>query len=150
MSVGDRIGQPRFRSASSRAFVSLIVAAEHLSQDMGDLCARHEITGDQYNVLRILRGAHPRGHPRGEIRKRLMRRAPDVTRLLDRLEAQGLVARAQGDEDRRASVARITPKGLALLERLDPEAETLMRRLTAPLSPDELRELARLCDALVP
>ena len=150
MPVANRVGQARFRSTAAQAFVGLVVAAEHLSQEMGDLCAAHGITGDQYNVLRILRGAHPDGHPRREISARLMRRSPDVTRMLDRLAAQGLVTRAQGDEDRRASVARITPKGVAMLERLDPEAEALMKRLTSALSADELRELARMCDALVP
>lgn len=150
MSIAERVGQTRFRSAAARAFVSVVVAAEHLTAEAGAACAQHGITGEQYNVLRILRGAHPGGHPRREIARRLMRRSPDVTRLLDRLEAQGLVVREQGAEDRRLSMARITRQGLALLGRLDPEMEALMARLTSGLKAAELRELARLCDALVP
>src|SRR5215204_2537155 len=64
-----------------------------MSQRMNDVCRKHGVTHDQYNILRILRGVHPTGHPRCEITKRLISRAPDVTRLLDRLVRQGLVER---------------------------------------------------------
>lgn len=150
MSIHERVQQRRFPTLAAQAFVSVVVAAEHLTQEAGDLCAQHGITGDQYNVLRILRGAHPGGYARGEIGRRLMRRSPDVTRLLDRLVRQGLVAREQGEEDRRISLARITPEGLELLQRLDPEMEALMERMIAPLAGEELRQLVRFCDALVP
>lgn len=150
MTIEERVRQQRFPSPAAHAFVSIVVAAEHFTQQAGDLCARHGITGDQYNVLRILRGVYPGGYARGEISRRLLRRSPDVTRLLNRLARQDLVMREQGDEDRRVSVARITPEGLALLERLDPEMEVLMKEMTAPLTVDELRQLVRLCDALVP
>jgi DNA-binding MarR family transcriptional regulator len=113
------------------------------------LCARHGITGDQYNVLRILRGTHPGAYSREEIRKRLLRPTADATRLLDRLIRRGLVVREQGEEDRRLSLARITPEGLDLLERLDPEVEVAMAEATAKLTAEELRELVRLCDRLV-
>lgn len=150
MSIEERVRQKQFPSPAAHAFVSVVVAAERLTQEAGDLCERHGITGDQYNVLRILRGVYPDAYSRGEIGGRLMRRSPDITRLLDRLGRQDLVTRERGDEDRRLSLARITPKGLALLERLDPEMELLMERMTAPLGPHELRELVRLCNALVP
>lgn len=149
MSIEARVRQQRFPSPAAHAFVSVVVAAEHLTQEAGEVCARHGITGDQYNVLRILRGVYPGGYARGEIKRRLMRRSPDVTRLLDRLARQDLVERERGDEDRRLSLARITAEGLALLKRLDPEMELLMERMTAPLDSHELRELVRLCDTLV-
>jgi DNA-binding MarR family transcriptional regulator len=151
MPVRDRVALSRdFANAVTEAWVSLIVAADRAVQRAEAVCARHGITEGQYNVLRILRGVHPRGHPRSEITRRLLRRAPDVTRLLDRLERKGLVERSRSSGDRRLSVARITSAGLALLERIDPELEREMAQVMAPLSEAQLRTLARLCDALVP
>jgi len=76
--------------------------------------------------------------------------SPDVTRMLDRLVRRGLVARVQDPADRRLSVATITKAGLTLLERIDPELESVQQAATAVLTPAQLRQLARLCDALVP
>jgi DNA-binding MarR family transcriptional regulator len=149
MSIREKIQQKRFRSLAAHTFVSVVYAAEHLRQPVAALCARYGITGDQYNVLRILRGTHPGAYSREEIRNRLLRPTADATRLLDRLIRRGLVVREQGEEDRRLSLARITPEGLDLLERLDPEVEVAMAEATAKLTAEELRELVRLCDRLV-
>lgn len=150
MSISERIQQRRFTSAASEAWVSVIVAADHLTQQAEEVFKRHGITGDQYNVLRILRGARADGLARQDITQRLIRRAPDTTRMLDRLERAGLVERRPGAHDARLSIARITKLGLDLLEELDPEIERLMEEATSPLSPDQRRQLAKLCDALVP
>jgi hypothetical protein len=79
---------------ASEAFVALLRVAGQLQRDLDDACHEFGLTHDQYNVLRILRGVHPEGHPRFEIAARLVRRAPDVTRLIDRLERRGWVRRA--------------------------------------------------------
>lgn len=150
MPVRERVQQRRFRSAAEAAVVSLMVAADHLEQAFEAVYARHGVTREQYNVLRILRRAHPRGHPRGEVARRCIHRSPDVTRMLDRLARRGLVGRARDPEDRRCSVATITQAGLALLARIDPELDAETRRVTAPLAKAQLRRLARLSDALVP
>lgn len=150
MPVRERLQQRRFGSAASAAVVNLMVAADHLEQGFEAVCARHGITGQQYNVLRILRGIHPRGHPRGEVARRCIHRSPDVTRLLDRLARQGLVARGRDPKDRRLSIATITKAGLALLRRMDPEIEQAVAAATKPLTQTQVRRLARLCDALVP
>ena len=150
MPIRERVQQRRFKSPAAEALVSVVVAAEHFTQQADGLCARHGITGDQMNVLRILRGVHPEGHPRYEVARRLMGRSPDVTRLLDRLERQGLVQRERSGDDGRVSVARITKAGLKLLATIDPELNELMQSVTRPLSQADLRQLARLCDALVP
>lgn len=150
MPIRERVQQRRFPSLGAAALASLVVAANHFVQASGAICERQGITGDQYTILRMLRGVHPRGHPRGEIARHLMQRSPDVTRLLDRLARQGLVARTRGDEDGRHSIATITGSGLALLRRLDPDLDRLMQSVTAPLGPGQLRTLTRLCDALVP
>ena len=151
MPIREQIQQRRaFRSVTSEAVVSLMVAADHLDQVAEAVCQRHGLTSDQYNVLRILRGVHPEGHPRCEIARRMIHPSPDVTRMLDRLCRQGIVTRARNPEDRRESIATISPAGLALLERVDPDIEQAQAELTSALSEPELRRLSRLCDALVP
>ncbi|HET7426302.1 MAG TPA: MarR family transcriptional regulator [Gemmatimonadales bacterium] len=150
MSIQDRLQQRRWRSLPDQAVVSLLVAAEHFEQVVAPVWERHGITADQYNVLRILRGVYPDGHPRHEIARRMIHRAPDVTRMLDRLVRQGVVARVRNPDDRRESIATITKAGLALLERVDPEVHAAQAALTAPLGERDLAQLVRLCEALVP
>ncbi|HUR95140.1 MAG TPA: MarR family transcriptional regulator [Gemmatimonadales bacterium] len=150
MPIRERIQQRRFRTLADEAVVSLMVAAEHFEQAVTPVWERYAVTADQYNVLRILRGVHPGGHPRNEIARRMIHRAPDVTRMLDRLVRQRLVARVRNPEDRRESIATITPAGLALLDRIDPEVHEVQAAVTAALGEQDLRRLVRLCDALVP
>lgn len=150
MPIRERLQQRRFGTLADEAVVSLLVAAEQFDQAVAPVWERHGITADQYNVLRILRGVHPGGHPRNEIARRMIHRAPDVTRMLDRLARQGLVARVRNAEDRRESIATITKAGLALLDRVDPDVHAVQASVTSGLSERELRQLVRLCDALVP
>jgi DNA-binding MarR family transcriptional regulator len=150
MPIRERLQQRRFHSVAEEAVVGLMVAADHLDRSVAPIWERHEITADQYNVLRILRGVYPGGHPRNEVARRMIHRAPDVTRMLDRLVRRGLVARVRNADDRRESVATITKAGLALLERIDPDLLALQKAVTAPLTDPKLRQLVRLCDALVP
>jgi DNA-binding MarR family transcriptional regulator len=149
MPTADRLRVTVRPDAAEWALVCLSVAAGHVAQAWGEVCARHDLTLDQYNVLRILGGA-PEGHPRHEIAGRLVRRAPDVTRLLDRLEEQGLVERARPAENRRHSVARITAVGRTRLRAVLQDMAAADARLTRALTPAQLGHLATLCDALVP
>ena len=150
MPIRERLQQRRFHSIADEAVVSLMVAADHIEQAVAPVWERHGITADQYNVLRILRGVYPGGHPRNEVARRMIHRAPDVTRMLDRLVRRGLVARLRNANDRRESVATITKAGLALLGRIDPEVLAVQKTITAALTEPKLRRLVRLCDALVP
>jgi DNA-binding MarR family transcriptional regulator len=149
MSIRERLEQRAFSGESDEAVVSVLVAAEHLDRQLSVVIAVHGITADQYNVLRILRGAHPEGHPRHEIARRMIHPAPDVTRMLDRLLRRKLIARVRDTRDARLSVARITPAGLALLKRIDPDVEKLQQKATAMLTQAERKELVRLCGKLV-
>jgi DNA-binding MarR family transcriptional regulator len=150
MPIRERLQQRRFGTLADEAVVSLMVAADHFDQAIAPIWERHGITGDQYNVLRILRGVYPAGHPRNEVARRMIHRAPDVTRMLDRLVRQGLVARVRNPEDRRESIATITKAGLAALARIDPDVLATQTAVTASLSERDLQQLVRLCDALVP
>jgi DNA-binding MarR family transcriptional regulator len=143
-----RLKQERFDSPAQEAMLNLIVAAAHVRDRVDRALAAHGITNGQYNVLRILRGAHPGGYPRCDIAVRMLERAPDVTRLIDRLEAQGLVERDRSPEDRRLSVTRITPAGLELLGRLDPDVGAVAEYFAERVAPRDRRELSRICEGI--
>lgn len=146
--VQSRIKQRSYKDPAEAAFVGLLYVGSAIIQRLEDVCAGHGLTHTQYNVLRILRGVHPEGHPRCEIIDRLVTRAPDVTRLLDRLERQGLVERGWSKENRRLSIAKITRKGLALLDKVDPDIEAVQRETVARLSVPDQHSLARMCDRI--
>jgi DNA-binding MarR family transcriptional regulator len=107
------------------------------------------ITGEQYNILRILKGAGEEGHPCGEIGNRMMDRSPDVTRRIDTLEKQGLVERARSIGDRRVVNVRITSKGVALLNTISPELHAFEKAVSTNLSESQLKDLAALCENLI-
>jgi DNA-binding MarR family transcriptional regulator len=144
----QRIKQERFESPVQEAILSLLVAADHLQSATQLVCEEQGITRGQFNVLRILKGVYPAGHPRCEIAVRMVERAPDITRLVDRLEKAGLVERARGDEDRRQSVTRITKQGIQLLERLQPRMETLTSELSRQLTRADCETLTELCERI--
>jgi len=112
---------------------------------MDRICEEHGITRAQYNVLRILRGAYPGGHARCEIACRMLDRAPDITRLVDRLQARKLVKRSRGSEDQRQAVTVITARGLKLLDTMQPRIDEESAGTLSRLSDDDCRELSRLC-----
>jgi len=105
-----------------------------------------ELTLHQYNVLRILRGSHPAALPSGEIATRMISRDPDITRLVDRLEKRGLVARIRGRQDRRVVEVTITDEGLKLLHNLDEHVERFPRSMLGHLGPKKLEHLGVLID----
>ena len=127
-----------------------MVAGGALVRDLDAACQRRGLTHDQYNLLRILRGVYPAGHPRGEISARLIGRAPDVTRMLDRLVARGWVERGWDPGNRRLSIATITTKGLALLADVDQLIVREHVRYTEGMTDDELNALRRLCRRVTP
>lgn len=131
-----------------RAFVELQRAADRLMQQVAELLKPHGISATQYNVLRILRGAQPEPLSCGEIAERMFTHAPDITRLLDRMEAPGLIARCRESEDRRVVRASITEKGLDLLVLLDPLVRQMHRRQFAALGRNRLAALVAALDDL--
>jgi DNA-binding MarR family transcriptional regulator len=146
--IRHRLRQERFESPTHEAILNLLLAAAQVRESFDRICAEHGITPGQYNVLRILRGVHPEGYPRCEIADRLIERAPDVTRLIDRLEAAGLAERERSGHDRRLSMTRITRKGLKLLEDMRPAMDEAYRAFTSRLSPRDAKELSRICEHL--
>ena len=151
MAVRQRVNQQRPVSPAVEAAVGILIAADHLQQAFAEICGQHGVTTDQYKVLRILRDAPAGGYARGEVAERcIFSRAPDMTRMLDRLSRQGLAKRSADPDDRRCSIATITRAGRALLDRIDPAIADAARRLTKSLSRAQLTQLTRLTDALSP
>jgi DNA-binding MarR family transcriptional regulator len=110
------------------------------------LKATAELTLHQYNVLRILRGSHPAALPSGEIATRMISRDPDITRLVDRLEKRGLVARIRGRQDRRVVEVGISEKGLELLHGLDEHVDRFPRNMLGHLGPKKLEQFGVLLE----
>ena len=137
-----------FTSRAQEGAIALLRTADVLRRKGEAVLLPHGITGQQYNVLRILRGAQPERLPTLEIAERMIERAPGITRLLDRLEAKGLVHRERCREDRRQVLCSITPAGLALLKKLDDPVITADRKRLGKLKDAELDQLIQLLDAI--
>jgi DNA-binding MarR family transcriptional regulator len=135
-----------FRSSGQEAAIALLRTADVLKRRFEDVLGPTAVTVQQYNVLRILRGAGAAGLPTLEIAERMIERAPGITRLIDKLEIAGLVARERSQEDRRAVVCRATAKGLALLASLDDAVDAADDDALGMLTERERRELIRVLE----
>lgn len=144
----DELKQTRpFASPEAEAAVNVARTAAVLARGFAELLKPHGLSLPQYNVLRILRGAGAGGLRCGEIGERMIDPDPDVTRLLDRLERAGLVARARSAEDRRVVRARLTAAGRALVDRLDRPMLALHAQQLGHLGRSRLQALSRLLEA---
>ena len=137
-----------FEDEAQEAMLNLFVAAAHMRRRVERVCQKYDLQFSHHNVLRILRGAHPEGHPRCEIIERMLDPSPDVTRLIDKLVERGLVRRSKSEEDRRMTIHTITEEGLDLLERMDPEIRDVQRWFDARVSDRDLHQLSRICEGI--
>ncbi len=138
-----------FPSPAQEGVVGMLVAADRIQRSVAPLLEPHGITPQQYNVLRILRGAGVKGLPTLEIAERMIQQAPGITRLLDRLEAKRLVRRERDGEDRRRVWCRISAAGLELLAVLDQPVDRWDRRALGMLSRTEVNQLVRLVNTIL-
>jgi MarR family transcriptional regulator, organic hydroperoxide resistance regulator len=134
--------------SQDRAFIALQKAADKLALQAEQLLKSKGLTGAQYNVLRILRGAEPQGLACSSIAERMISHDPDMTRLLDRMEKRHLITRQRQSDDRRIVKTRITSGGLQLLERLDPTIRALHKRQFAHMTGARVRTLVDLLDEI--
>lgn len=151
MDLKDEIKKRRpFDHPAEEAYLNLLRTHSVLLSEIEALFKLHGISEPKYNALRILRGARQNGEYDGEgvpcleIGARLVARVPDVTRLVDRLEADGLVARHRSAKDRRVVYIAITSKALELLDTLEPPLRQLMDQQSQRMTLDEWKELSRL------
>jgi MarR family 2-MHQ and catechol resistance regulon transcriptional repressor len=141
----DEIKQTRpFASLEQEAHLSIDRTAAILGHAVAEVLKPYGITRTQYNALRILRGAGDAGLCRNEVRERLVAQVPDASRLLDRMEAAGLIRRERDSADRRFVTTRITDEGLRMVAELDGPIDELHRRRLGVLDDGELRTLIGL------
>jgi DNA-binding MarR family transcriptional regulator len=138
--------QKPFESLEQEAVLNVLHTADVLLQRITAVLKPFKLSHSQYNVLRILRGAGPEGLACREIGKRMITRDPDITRLLDRLEARGLLTRTRDQKDRRVITARITSEGRRLLEALDQPIGEVDRQPLQHLGEQRLRTLIQLLE----
>lgn len=143
----EEIKQKRpFRSVQEEVVLAIMRTADQLTVPMNEVLRGSGLSASQYNVLRILRGSAPEGLPCGEISERMVRRDPDLTRLLDRLEARGLVERTRGTSDRRVVLATITGDALQLLQALEPAIEASLEQVLGHMPAIRLKTLIELLE----
>ncbi|MCU0420688.1 MAG: MarR family transcriptional regulator [Cyclobacteriaceae bacterium] len=121
MTLEEEIKQTKFRNIHQKAVLNLLFTANWVQNKQRELFEPFGITGQQYNILRILRGQHPHRISGAEIKDRMLDKNSDVSRLLDRLLAKSLIEKTACPNDKRASHIGIAEKGLALLKTLDTE-----------------------------
>jgi DNA-binding MarR family transcriptional regulator len=147
--VHKAIRQKRpFRSVHEETLVTLVRTTDRVNARLCGTLTAEGLSVQQYNVLRVLRGAEPEGLQTYQVAERLVARAPNITRLVDKMEAKGLLARTRSVNDRRVVQLRISAKGLQLLTRLDAPTLESVRAAMEGLPETDLTELCRLLNKL--
>lgn len=145
--LANRIGKRQpFSSPEQEAYLNLALSRELLGAPFERLFRAAGLSESTYNILRILRGTHPEPLPVLEIRRRMVTRVPDITRLLDRLERLGFVERKRCGNDRRVFYCHITPAGLAAIQPLDDLTLAEHKKQLGHLTEDELKSLSALLE----
>ncbi len=137
---------PPFSSAEEETLLNLLRTSDCLNRALQLKIRPFGLTGTQYNVLRILRGAHPQGLPCSAIGDRMIAAEPDITRLLARLKRLKLIRQHRDRRDRRVVLTEITESGLELLEAMDPAVRSAPRELLGHIQGSDLAELIRLLE----
>lgn len=147
ISIQEEIAQNRpFHSSRAEVAVSILRTAALIERHFAQVVGRTGITTQQYNVLRILRGAGDEGLPTLVIRDRMIHEAPGITRLLDKLEQAGFARRERTSSDRRQVFCHITEKGLRLLDDLEAEMRRADDVAVGLLDEEEQIQLLHLLD----
>jgi DNA-binding MarR family transcriptional regulator len=137
-----------FASREEEVYLNIQLTAERLWWGVNETLKQADLTHTQYNVLRILRGAGQAGASCNEISERLVTKDSDITRLLNRLEARGLISRQREMKDRRVIITRISHGGLRLLAGLDKPIERCHRKHLGHLGDKQLATLSKLLEAV--
>jgi DNA-binding MarR family transcriptional regulator len=145
--MSSRRASRRFDSPQQEVYLNLWRTYDRLRMVEDELFLRHELTAQQYNALRLLRAEHPSALPTLVLASKLVSHAPDITRLVDRLEERGLVARQRMPDNRRVVQVGITEAGLALLKSLDQPVRECHLKQLGHLSHAQLQSLVELLRA---
>lgn len=139
-----RSSTTRFDSLEQEAFLSLWRTYDRLRALEDEFFRPYDLTPQQYNVLRLLKAQHPGLLPTLDVANRLVSRAPDITRMLDKLEQRGLVSRVRSESDRRTVLVGITPAGVQLLAEMHEPLRACHEQQLGHLPPEGLRQLIEL------
>jgi DNA-binding MarR family transcriptional regulator len=146
MGLENDIHQAKFTSEHQKASINIIYTNNWVMERMKKIFETEDLTSQQFNILRILRGARE-ALSICTIRERMLDRMSDASRIVDRLIKKGLVKKTVNKFDKRLVSVTISPRGLALLKKMD-ERETEMNNITAKISPAEAKTLNKLLDKL--
>jgi DNA-binding MarR family transcriptional regulator len=147
VSIEQDIKQERFTSEFDKAAINILFTGSWLHNLNATRFKNHDITPEQYNVLRILRGSHPKTLMLADITTRMIDKSSNATRLVEKLRMKGLLKREVCENNRRQVDIIITEKGLLLLKKIDGEAEGWLETLKN-ISKAEAQELNRILDKL--
>ncbi len=147
MGIEQDIRQPKFRNAHQKAGINMIYTYGWIMERQKEVFATEDITPQQFNILRILRGSHPEPLSTLQIRERMLDKMSDTSRIVDRLITKGLVKKGICKTDRRLVDVIISDKGKKLLERMDKLQEDL-DNITGNLSRKEAATLSQLLDKI--
>ena len=147
MRIEDEIQQKSFKSEAHKAYINVVYTANYLGVKQAAVFKPFGITPAQFNVLRILRGQHPKPATVNLLMERMLDKTSNVSRIMDKLEAKGLATRKQCPNDRRSVDILITEAGLELLKKMDVEMEKQEIGLQN-LTEKEMQELNRLLDKI--
>ncbi|MFN5170150.1 MAG: MarR family winged helix-turn-helix transcriptional regulator [Cyclobacteriaceae bacterium] len=147
MPLEQEIKQEKFTNEFQKMAINLMYTSGWLYNNNAARLKPHGLTPEQYNVLRILRGSHPSKLMLAEISARMIDKSSNATRLVEKLRVKGLVKREICENNRRQVDINITDKGLALLKKIDLEAENWLESLRN-ITQAEAKELNRLLDKL--
>lgn len=148
MSIETDIKQKKFRSAYQRLVINLVYTSNWIGYKQMELFKEHDLTLQQFNVLRILRGQQSNAIKVSDIADRMLDKNSNTSRLVDKLLAKGLAERKSCPSDRRAVDVLITQSGLDLLAKLDPSLEEWENSLSTSITTDEADQLSALLDKL--
>ena len=144
MKIEEEIKQYKFRNSQQKAVINLLYTTNWLLGKQKEIFQPHNITGQQYNILRILRGQYPNSISATEIKARMLDKNSDVSRLLDRLLAKKIISKQVSNSDKRAADIYLTEEGLQLLNSIDEKQHLLDSILE--LSEEDATTLSNLLD----
>lgn len=147
MGIDQDIRQSKFRSEYQKAAVNLLYTYGWIAERTREVFASEDITPQQFNILRILRGSHPQPLSTLQIRERMLDKMSDTSRIVDRLITKGLVRKGTCKTDRRLVDVMITDKGKKMLERLD-ERQDELDNIIGNLTEKEAATLSELLDKI--
>jgi DNA-binding MarR family transcriptional regulator len=147
MRLEEEIQQFKFRNQRQKVMINLFYTYNVLSSRVQDFLKSEQLTMQQFNILRILRGQHPNPITNTMVKERMLDKNSDVTRIIDRLIREGLVSRVNCESDRRRVDITITQKGLDILSRLDAKSDE-MDKIGHGLSEEESTIMNDMLDKL--